>query len=259
MRQQLVARGAFNATTMREKFIPSERPLSKERLIPLFAVLNISGLPGTGKSTAAEILGERLKIAVLDVGQKIREESESKTGEKAIGFVERDISVDKRFDERTAEIIRHANTTRPLIITARLAPWITRVEEEGRKDFPPVINILLTAKAGVRHRRILRREKEGHPELKLKDIAQATRERERKDQEFFHEAHPELQGDPLDEGAKYKGRPIYDCVISTDNRSIEEVADEIIECLLAGSLVIKEGDPPQLPQLPPQGIIFPAA
>lgn len=255
---------------MVERPIPNsgERPLSKERLISHFAVLNISGLPGTGKTTVAEILGESLGIGVLDVGQKIREESESITGEKAIGFVERDISVDQRFDEETARTIRTATLEKPLIITARLAPWITRVEEEkaekeaekeGKKDFPPVVNILLTAKAGIRHRRILRRERKSHPELKLKDITQATREREKKDQEFFHEAHPELKGNPLDENADYKGRQIYDWVISTDNRSIEEVADEIIECLLAGGLVVREADPPQLPQFPSQGIIFPAA
>lgn len=250
---------------MIERPLPNsgESPPSKERLILLFAVLNISGLPGTGKTSVAETLGQRLGIEVIDVGQQIRDESEAQTGEKAVGFVTRATTVDQRFDKQTAEIIRNAKTEKPVIITARLAPWIARREEEKSElqgtSFPPIINIVLIANNGIRYQRILEREKVAHPELTLDDVSRETLDRMQRDQEFFHEAHPELEGDPLAEGANYKGRLIYDCVISTDNRSVEEVADEIIGCLLEDGLVVKEVDPPQLPQLPPQGFIFPAA
>lgn len=218
---------------------------AKEILIPNFNILIISGDSGTGKSTLGRGLAKLLGIKIADVGDLIREETKKQTGTSPVGFADRDVSVDTQFDTATAKIVRNAASSEPQVLVARMGPWVAKKEEvaarEAGEDFPIVVSINLSASPEAKKERIRIRERVKHPEMSDEEIDQKTQSGNDKNQKNWHEAHPDLEGDPLDPQAKYQGEYIFTFAINTDNLDADEVLQKAIKLLRETRYLVKPG------------------
>lgn len=238
---------------------PPEISPKKETLIPVPDAITISGYSGVGKTTVAHILKRLLHMRFEKVGgEKFRAWYEKTTGQKVLGFVDRDPSVDRALDDYTSSRIAQAiKTGRKVIVEARLGGWLAK-KTEDKLASQRTFKVLLRASEGVRIFRLRRRineeqEKAGLPLLSFKQVERRTKDRERRDLAIWQIAHPELRNiDPLsEENRDEHGEPIYDLIVNSDNLSVVEVAGKIYRELQARNLLMK----PQ-PSLPPKGTIF---
>lgn len=257
---------------------PLEISPKEEVLIPVPDVLTISGYSGVGKTTVAYILKRLFHMRFEKTGgEKFREWYEKTTGQKVLGFADRDPSVDIALDDYTSLRIKQTiKTGRKVIVEARLGGWLAKKVEnaqasqrEPREEKPrQTFRVLLRASEGYRITRLRRRineerEKADLPPLSFTQVARSTREREQKDLAIWRRAHPELLNiDPLsEENRDENGEPIYNLIVNTDNLSVVGVADKIYRELQARGLLMRvlqeEKKSPQQ-QLPPSGTIFKA-
>lgn len=221
----------------------TELELSKEKLFKNL-VLIISGESGTGKSTLGKKISELLNIKSVDVGDQIRKKTEKQTGKAPVGFADRDLSVDIEFDKVTAEIIKNSINGEPIILVARMGPWVAKKEEvkaeETEQPFPRVVTVNLYASKETKIERIRIRERAKNPKITDEEIDQKTASGNIKNQKNWHEAHPDLVGDPLDPKAMYREKPIFNIIINTDGLNAEEVLLETIRLLKESNYLTKE-------------------
>lgn len=259
---------------MVEQGSKSEQSPPKEIVVPFLNVITISGYSGVGKTTVAHILKRLLHMRFEKVGgEKFRAWYEKTTGQKVLGFADRDPSVDSALDNYTSSRITHAiKTGRKVIVEARLGGWLAKRVEDEQEQPGKTFRILLGANAGVRVFRIRERENKkraemGLPPLSLNQVDKMTKEREQKDLVIWRIAHPELANiDPLSEiNRDEHGEPIYDLTIDTSDLSVMQVADRIYrELQIRGPLMRvslpQKKEKPKLPnqQLPSSGTIFEA-
>lgn len=253
----------------------SEQPPPKETIVPLPDVITISGYSGVGKTTVGHILKRLLNMRFEKVGgERFRTWYEKTTGQKVLGFADRDPSVDIALDNYTAFRIAEATRVgRKVIIEARLGGWLAKKvederrhqEEAGEENPRQTFRILLRASEGVRIFRLRKRineegAKDGLPPLSLFQVERQTKQREQKDLAIWRRAHPELVNiDPLSEiNRDEHGERIYDLIINTDNLSVGEVADKIYRELQARGLLMRVPEKPKSPhqQFLPSGTIF---
>lgn len=115
---------------------PQEASPKREILIPIPDVITISGYSGVGKTTVAHILKRLLDMRFEKVGgEKFREWYEKTTGQKVLGFADRDPAVDKALDDYTTSRVTQAiKTGRKIIVEARLGGWLAKKVEEEQKQ-----------------------------------------------------------------------------------------------------------------------------
>jgi cytidylate kinase len=170
-------------------------------------VITISGLSGSGKSTAARILAERLGITAIDVG-KIFRAMAAKHGMDVSTFgayAEKHPEVDRQFDEAMIEKVR--KSTKGVVLQGRLAGWMTL------RHKVPAFRIWLAAKSRTRAQRITGREK-----AKYSKILKQTLHRDRMNRVRYIKTY----------GLDLNDTSIYDSVVQTDTLSADEVVDVII-------------------------------
>ncbi|MFW5912490.1 MAG: (d)CMP kinase [Candidatus Hadarchaeota archaeon] len=128
----------------------------------------ISGLHGTGKTTAAKALADIFDLRYVSAGSVFREMAKEKDMDlkEFSRYVEKNPELDRELDERTAEESREDD----VLIDARLAGWMA----EGA-DF----RILLTAPLEVRVKRISRREDRPFDEVMDETVSRERSEKER--------------------------------------------------------------------------------
>jgi len=256
----------------------------KEILIPRFGVITISGRSGTGKTAVAEHLAELYSIPPernVKTGQLFREISQS--GQEIQGFIEREEYIDREMDKKQRELIQSSTPENPWILEGRLAGFIASEEKliNPRLD-SEVISFLFTAPARVRMRRILKRylrDKQEEIEQALTNmsspdeiakmyghlqgqkitmttewIANMEKRRERKDLARWRKIHKQLAGiDPFSPNNRdNKGNRIYNFVITTGTKTVEEVVDSVNSLLIENGYVNKKTDT----NLPQSGVIF---
>lgn len=128
----------------------------------------VSGLHGTGKSTAARALADKFNLRYISAGEVFRRMA----GERNMDltefsrYVEDHPEADKEIDQRTVEKAKEDNT----LIDARLAGWM--VEN-------PDINILLVAPFEERIRRIANRENSPYKDIEEETLAREESEKKR--------------------------------------------------------------------------------
>jgi len=210
---------------------------AKEILIPNFDVCFLSGESGAGKSTYGKKLAEKLGIRIRDIGDEIRNKTTEQTGEVSVGFAARKIDVDIEFDKLIVDIIRNSIIEGPIILVARMGPWIAKKEEAIAREnylfFPNVVSINFSASPKVKRDRIRIRERIKHPEMTIHQIDCRTFLGNKKNQENWHLAHPDLVGNPLDPLAQYDGRDIYNIKVNNDgldaNQNYLKTNEELIK------------------------------
>ena len=183
-------------------------------------LLTVSGPPGSGKSTTAAGLAERLDLEHVSGGDIFRGLAEER-GHTPLEFnrlAEEDDSIDRDLDRRLTEI---AATRDGLVLESRLAGWLAGDHADFR--------FWLDAPVEVRGARIADREG--------KDPAVATREtRDREESEA--KRYRDYYGIDIDDLG------IYDVTLNTARWEAETVTDLLVRAVEARTETSDEGQTP---------------
>src|SRR5574337_884203 len=166
-------------------------------------LITISGLPGSGKTTVARLLSQRLGIPHIYAGDLYRKAADERgmTLEEFNRLSERDHSIDRTLDARMAEYARRGD----VVLEGRLAAFVALQEHAD------ALKVWLTASDAVRARRVSQRE--GH------DPNQMLRENTTR-QQSDAKRYREIYGFDLNNTA------IYDLILDSDDCGPEALADD---------------------------------
>jgi predicted cytidylate kinase len=169
-------------------------------------IITLGGLPGSGKTTVARILADKLKMEYINAGDIFRNLAAKKgmTLEEFGFFAERNPNIDKAIDKKLLEIARRDN----VILEGRLAGIMLELNDVE------ALKVWLEAPLEVRVERIGGRDSKS-TEAALAD----TQMREKSEWDRYYNIY---HVDIRDLG-------VYNLVIQTQDRPPEEIADEIIE------------------------------
>ncbi len=168
-------------------------------------LITISGLPGSGKTTVAQLVAHELGLEHVYAGDIFRRQAEAHglSLEEYARRAETDHSIDRALDAQMRARAAEGNA----VLEGRLAAFMA--EEAGVK----ALRVFLDAPESVRARRIAGREG-GDAASKLRE----TQAREASDARRYQEIYR----------VDYHDRRRYDCVIETADRSPEEIAREVV-------------------------------
>ena len=135
-------------------------------MIRNMVTITISGTPGSGKSTIAQLLEEKLGIKCIYSGMIFRETAKkyNMTLEEFGKYCEQNSDVDKELDDKQLEILRKGD----IILEGRLAGWI------AYKNNILAFKIAIDTDLETRAKRIVNREK-GSIEQRKKEILERER------------------------------------------------------------------------------------
>lgn len=171
-------------------------------------VITVSGKPGSGKSTIAELLHKKLGISYVYSGMIFRDTAKkyNMNLDEFGKFCEKNNKIDKELDKKQINILKKGN----VILEGRLAGWL------AYHNNIPSFKIFINADLKTRVNRIINREN-GDIEKRKKEII----ERERS--EFVR--YKKYYNINLDDTS------IYDLVIDSTKKSPEEIINIILEKL----------------------------
>jgi predicted cytidylate kinase len=168
-------------------------------------LITISGLPGSGKTTVARLVAERLGLEHVYAGDIFRRQAEAEglSLEEYARRAETDHSIDRRLDDTMRVRAQRGDA----VLEGRLAAFMA--DEAG----VPALRVFLDAPEPVRAARIADREG-GDAAERLRQI----QAREASDARRYREIY----------GVDYHDPARYDLVLETNGRSPEELAAAII-------------------------------
>ena len=169
-------------------------------------IITLGGLPGSGKTTVARILADKLKLEYINAGDIFRNLAAKKgmTLEEFGFFAERNPNIDKAIDKKLLEIARRDN----VILEGRLAGIMLELNDVE------ALKIWLEAPLEVRVDRISGRDTKS-AEASLAD----TQMREKSEWDrYYNIYHVDI-----------RNLEVYNLVIQTQDRQPEDIADEIIK------------------------------
>ncbi len=168
-------------------------------------IVTISGLPGSGTSTAANLLKESTGMEVINSGDVFRKMAKER-GVSLTEFgriAEKDPSIDNELDDRMLEQVEPG-----IILEGRLTGQLLHKEDV------PAFKVWLEAPLDVRVERIADREGS-----KPEDIREFVIDRERSEFKRYREYY----------GIDMADKDIYDLVIDSDKNDPDEIVEKIIE------------------------------
>lgn len=173
-------------------------------------ILTISGLHGTGKSTIAKLITEKLGLQYYSTGQAFRDLAQemNMTLEKFSEYAEKNPEIDKELDSKIIGIARKGN----IIIDSQLSGYILK----SIADF----KILLICPLEIRIKRMAERDNVNY-KLKLRE----TEIREKSELERFKHLYN------IDLSDQEEIQDLYDLIIDTENLTIEDVLEKILSTL----------------------------
>ena len=169
-------------------------------------IITIGGLAGTGTTTAAEVLSERLDIPYISAGFIFREMA-AEHGMSVLEFsefAEGNDDIDKEIDKRQAEKAKQAEN---LIIEGRLSAFFVDNAD---------LKICLITPFDVRSKRIAQREKKSVDVAKEEIIT-----REKSEALRYMEIH----------NIDISNMEIYDLIVNTDSFDPQSISEIIIQTL----------------------------
>jgi CMP/dCMP kinase len=170
--------------------------------------ITISGTPGSGKSTVAELLHEKTKIPYVYTGMIFRNLAKDyKMCLEEFGrYCESHEHIDHELDERQIEILKTGN----VILEGRLSGWLAFNHNID------AVKIMIDADERIRAARIVNRE-EGTVGQQLEEMRR-RQESERKRYQLYY-------------GIDLLDTSIYDLVIDSTEKTPDEVVSLIISFL----------------------------
>jgi len=172
-------------------------------------LITISGLSGSGKSSAAKGLSAAFGIPTVDVGAIFRAMAK-KRGMDVIAFgeyAEKHPKIDKELD---AEMLRRAKLRKNLILQGRLAGLLTA------KKRIPAYRIWIGATLATRAKRTALREG-----ISLEKARKNVAKRDKDNRARYLSTY----------GLDLNDHSVYDAVIQTDRLSLEEVVSCLVKNL----------------------------
>jgi cytidylate kinase len=170
--------------------------------------ITISGTPGSGKSTVAEILEKKLEIKRIYSGMIFRETADKyKMSLEEFGrFCEKNSDIDKELDHRQLEILKKGD----VILEGRLAGWLAYLNKIL------AFKIIIDTDIETRAKRIVNREA-GNVEKRKKEIIKREKSEILRYKKYYN--------------IDLKDTSIYDLVIDSGDKTPEEIVDIIIKKL----------------------------
>jgi len=170
--------------------------------------ITLSGTPGSGKSTIAEMLHTQLSIQYIYSGMIFRNlaQQHQMSLEEFGKYCETHEAVDRELDQQQIEILQKGN----VLLEGRLAGWLAYREQI------PAVKIMITAETDIRVNRIIQREGGDFNQCKQELLKREKSEWKRYNTYYNIDLHD---------------TSIYDLVIDSSEKSPEEILDIILKYL----------------------------
>jgi cytidylate kinase len=167
--------------------------------------ITISGKPGSGKSTIANLLKDKLNLKYIYAGMLFREQARkhNMSLEEFGKYCEKNKLIDKGLDEYQLKILKKGN----VILEGRLSGWL------AAKNNIKAFKIMLDANINTRSKRIVQRE-HGNIKLRHNQIIEREKSEVRRYMKYYN--------------IDLNSTCIYDLIIDTGNKTPEEVVNIII-------------------------------
>lgn len=171
-------------------------------------VITISGTPGSGKTTVAELLHKKLGISYIYSGIIFRETANkyNMNLEDFGKFCEKNSDIDKELDKKQISILKKGN----VILEGRLAGWLAY--QNNISSF----KIFIDADLNTRINRIINREN-GDIKKRKKEILERERSEFARYKKYYNIS--------LDDTS------IYDLVVNSTDKTPDEIVNIILEKL----------------------------
>jgi len=179
--------------------------------------ITISGTPGSGKSTIAELLNKHVSLDYVYSGMIFR--SLAKEHNMSLAefgkYCESHEDIDREIDEKQVQILKKGN----VLLEGRLAGWLAELNEI------PAFKIWIDADRNIRAERIVNREG-GSVDDQLKKLLQRERSERRRYQKYYD--------------IDVTNITIYDLVIDSSKKTPEEILKIILRNVRQTNIDIKE-------------------
>lgn len=168
-------------------------------------IITISGLAGSGTTTASKILSKKLNIPYISAGDIFRQMAAEKNMDllEFGKFAEENENIDTLIDKRQAEI---ASKSENLIVEGRLSAHFVDAD----------LKLWFIAPVDVRTKRICKRENKPYDVVREEVISRSNSEAKR-----YLDIH----------GIDINDMEIYDFIINTGSFNAERVADIILNVI----------------------------
>ena len=173
--------------------------------------ITISGKAGSGKSTAAKLLSEKLRLSHYSIGDLMRMmASEKKMPLLELNkLAEKDKSIDFELDNKLKEL---GKTKDNFVVDGRLAAFFIPNAE---------VRVFLDTDDKVRAERILKDKRKHEKGKDVSEMLESINKREESERKRYKKYY----------GVDYSDRKLYNLVIDTTKLAPDKVAEKIVSFL----------------------------
>ena len=167
--------------------------------------VTISGLPGSGTTTVAKILAERLNCKLISAGEVFRKMAKDlgMSLEEFSKYARENPEIDKKLDKLQKELAEKEND---VVVEGRLSGWFVNAD----------LKVWIYCEDEERYKRVAKRENLSYEEAKRK-----TMERERIEKERYKKFY----------GINIDDLTIYDVAINSGRFKPEEIVEIILKAI----------------------------